>query len=68
MFPQNPSLRGECCIVCDRKFYIHELFAEFREKLANVTDQEKTIKTVLQKKEKEIKTIDSQIEIMIEKK
>ncbi|CAI2367127.1 unnamed protein product [Moneuplotes crassus] len=61
-FPQNPDLRGECCIVCDRKFYIHELFSEFREKLENIKDEEKSIKGVILCKEKNIKMIDREIE------
>ncbi|CAI2368015.1 unnamed protein product [Moneuplotes crassus] len=60
-FPKNLELRGECCIVCDRKFYIHELFAEFREKLDNITKEEKAIKEVIISKEKNIKDIDREI-------
>ena len=67
-FPKNLTIRGECCIVWDRKFYIHELFKEFRTKLANVNDHVKANKDIIKTKTRIIEEYDRKIQRIVENK
>jgi hypothetical protein len=60
-FPKIPSERGQICIICDRKFYIDELFAEFQECLANIKDREKAIRFTIQSKEDQMNLMENKI-------
>lgn len=54
--------------MCDRKFYIDDLFSEFRTVLSNIENEEKVMKGQIQIKEIEINRIDSEITKLQENK
>lgn len=65
-FPKDGSKYGESCIVCDRKFYIDELFAEFRNVLDNIKNEEEGMKATIKFAEKEYNAAEKELSTFIE--
>ena len=60
------SKYGESCIVCDRKFYIDELFAEFRNWLDNINKETEATKNTVKYSEDEYDAAERELSEFIE--
>lgn len=66
-FPKDVTWFGKWCIIWDRKFYIDELFAEFRVVLDNIKNEEIGLKQSIKLKENEFNKYNTYYNDLLEK-
>ena len=50
-YPKNKDKRGEVCIICDRKFYLYEIYKEYRTNFKEIESEIIKNEEVYEKKE-----------------